>query len=351
MTSTQPQNKYEEYKKKALDRIEAILNKLNVQYKMNPTTVELLCPIHNSDTLGNSIIYLNTGVWICFSGGCHNIYGKTILDFISGVLAITKEKVVFKDVMDMIDGIGEVKPLLIKEKNVNIFKDEASKPVCSIPSRYFLAKGYSEEVLRSYEVGDCHTGIYAQRAVAPVRYINGEYMGFTARSHWAACKRCSFHHSKYDPCIKKDQEYHFMYKKWIHSKGLIKSKTLYGIHKFKTQNNLYAAGHSSSNAGKRIALVEGPACVWRLSSYSILGVASLGKDFNKTQAQMLRDLGIDTILFIPDNDEAGQEYKQRFIATYHKDFNIHIPTLTKKDVGEMSDEDIKKHILSKWEKI
>lgn len=338
----QYKNWYEEYKDKALNSIESVLESLKIEYSTRAENViDIACPIHGSDDVGHSIIYRNTGVWICFSGNCHADYGKSVLGLIKGTLEKSDLPSSWDDVKNLIDGAAPAGAITrpIKEYIApDLFKDEKSMPENITPSKYFMTRGYSKESLIYYGVGDAIKGVWYNRAIVPVRYVNGEYMGFSARIHWPECKECGYHHSKYETCLSKDHDFHFMYKKWYHSKGLQKSKTLYGIDKI-------------PNGTKKIALVEGPGDVWKLHDYGIKAVACLGKDFSRLRLDLLKSKGVERVLFIPDKDEAGEEFKNRFIEDYHSELDIFLPNLTNKDPSEMKDEDIKKYIVNKWEKI
>lgn len=328
---------YQKYTLLALSKIEAILSSLNIEYRLNTRGfAEIICPIHNSDKLGNSIIYLDTGVWLCFSGNCHHGHGKSILGLIKGVLKKNNQDDSFEAIKKIIDQEQQISNIILpQKKDLDLFKDEGTKPVCTIPSIFYLKKGYSEKTLIEYEVGDCYKGFCSNKAIVPVRYINNEYMGYSARSHWTECKSCGYYHSKYETCINKNYEFNFMHKKWYHCKGLQKSKTLYGINKVKGSN--------------KVAIVEGAGCVWKLADHNITAVACLGKDIDQYRIDLLKNLGVKKVLFIPDNDEAGKEFRNRFIMKFHDKLEIRLPKLTAKDVGEMSDEDIDKYIKSVWE--
>lgn len=334
-------NWYEEYRHKALDRLESILDVLKIEYGTRADNiVDIACPIHGSDDVGHSIIYRNSGVWLCFSGNCHCDYGKSVLGLIKGTLEKSNLPASWDDVKKIIDGAG-VGSIQRKAKEYippDLFKDERTMPESLVPSKYFLTRGYSRDSLIAYGVGDAVKGVWVNRAIVPVRYTKGEYMGFSARIHWPECKQCGYHHSKYETCISKDYDFHFMHKKWYHSKGLQKSQTLYGIDKV-------------PDGTKKIAIVEGPGDVWKLSDYGILTVACMGKDFSKLRLELLKSKGVEKVLFIADKDTAGEEFKNRFIDDYHSELDIFLPNLTSKDPSEMLDEDIKKCILKKWEKI
>ena len=52
-----------------------------------------------------------------------------------------------------------------------------------------------------------------------------------------------------------------------------------------------------------------------------------------------------------DNDEEGIKARKNFIRKYHTNYDLHPFTTTKKDVGEMSLEEIKDTIGKKWSKV
>lgn len=61
---------------------------------------------------------------------------------------------------------------------------------------------------------------------------------------------------------------------------------------------------------KKVVVVEGPRDCLRLLSRGIPAVAILGtKNFNKKKAMYLIGLGVDEILIMPDNDQAGLQMK------------------------------------------
>lgn len=332
-------SKFKEYKEIAIKKIEAILERLDIQYVLKRDYVEILCPAHNGSRLGNSIVYFDTGVWICFTKNCHKDHGASILSLIKVCLEKNAGKELsWGDVYNFIDSENRVSNIKItKPEERQIFFDEKLMPLKRVPSLYYIKRGYQESSLVEYEVGDCTSGFCANKAIVPIRYIGGQYMGYSARSHWKKCDQCNYYHSKYETCISKNHDFRATYNKWFHSKGLQKNKTLYGINKVKNTD--------------KVALVEGPGCVWKLYEHGIPAVSVLGKDIDKKRLQILKDIGIKNILFMPDNDDAGREFKQRFIKNFHNDIGIYVPKMTEKDVGEMSSEDIKRNIISRWERI
>ena len=325
-----------DYHDRALANIEGILERLKIDYDPSPHNhIDIICPIHGSDDMGNSIIYKDSGVWLCFSGNCHCDWGSGVLGLIRGTLKEDNWSKV-KEFIDSNDSGKIIVRAAQKEFSLeDMFKNLKELPPMVKPSKYYLKRGYKEDTLLRYGVGDCSSGPYSGKAIIPVHYIDGRYMGYSARSHFDSCPKCSFHHSAYTTCIPKSSKMKFLYGKFYHSKGLHKSRTLYGIDKIGTTN--------------KVAIVEGPGCVWKLDQFGIPAVACLGKDFSKLRLALLKRAGINKVLFMSDNDGAGKEFRTRFIKDYCNDLEIYFPQLTSKDVGEMSDEDIKNCVLRKWE--
>lgn len=331
---------YARYNQIAINNIENVLDKLNVEYRMRGDIVALKCPIHDSTKIGNSTIKLDCGIFKCWSGGCHETYGSSILGLIRGCLSKDlKEPVemqaVINFLMDPSFKLDNTRTVVTHNTDI-VYMDESKYPSVTIPSKYFVNRKFSPEILTKFKIGDTNTFPYNDRAVVPIRHDNGKLLGFSARSHFEKCPKCEYHHSRFQGCISDDYEYAHMFKKWIHSKGTQKSKTLYNI---------------ENTVGPKVAMVEGPSCVWRLDEFGIQAVACLGKTVSPYQMDLLKQKGVEKILFVSDNDDAGKEFKNSFVMNYYGKFDIYLPILTAKDISEMSTEDIKNNILKKWDKI
>jgi 5S rRNA maturation endonuclease (ribonuclease M5) len=274
----------------------------------------------------------------CWSRSCHQDVGNHFIDLIGWALSKKAgREVLIDEVCEWIDNPSfsekERSPIVVNDQPFN----KNDYPSIYKPSNYYSKRGFSSDILNKFGVGDSLYPPYKDRAIVPIKNKTGELMGFTARSIWEKCPHCEYYHSKYQVCISKDDKYAFMNKKWLHSKGLRVSSLLYNIENIKEN---------------KVAIVEGPSCVWRLDELGIPAVACLGKEFSKYRANLLKRMDIDKILFISDNDEAGNLFKKDFIKEYSKDFGIYLPTkMDKKDVSEMNVESIKMNILKVWEKI
>jgi len=323
----------------ALQRIENILNRLSIKWEQrSPQRINILCPVHNSTDLSSSCIYLTNGNYQCWSRGCNTSIGNNFLNLIRWSLSQNKEwQVNWEDVKAFIANEEVVSDRKIQDHiEEDIFYiDPAKYPPVSTPSKYYIDRGFTPEVLNRYGVGDCKTFPYHDRAIVPVNCPGGKLMGFSGRSHHEKCAKCEYYHSKYNICIKDDDEYKQFYSKWFHSSKMKKTKTLYGIDKCDLSHG-------------KIVLVEGPSCVWRLSEFMIPAAAVLGRTFNRSQADILKRNRVTKIFLISDEDVPGQEFKAKFIEEWYTEFEITVTKLPKKDVSEMTDEEIEKHIIERW---
>lgn len=330
-----------ELQKEALNRIEPILDALKIEWvQRNIGYINIICPVHGSADLSSSCIYLSNGTYKCWSRGCDENIGPNFIHLIKWALSSDSHEASWSDVSNFIEGESfEIKERSYQGKIDNspiILMDPCKYPSVTIPSKYYIDRGFSPEVLIKYGVGDTTQFPYASRSLVPVKTESGALMGFSGRSQHNKCPKCSFYHSRYETCIDKSYEFAHMYNKWFHSAGMKKSKTLYGISEVQSTN--------------KIAIIEGPSCVWKLYEVEIPAAAVLGKSFSSEQANILKRKGITSVFLLSDEDEAGAVFKKKFIEDWYTVFNISTTKLPKKDISEMSDEEIKE-LKRKWNKI
>lgn len=323
----------------ALNKIGPILDALNIEWvQRNDNFVNIICPVHGSEDLGSCCIYLSNGRYKCWSRGCDDKIGPNFIHLIKW--AISKNATAsWNDVESFIDGGNfEIKERAIKEyKDEEIQLMDACKyPTVTTPSKYYIDRGFSREVLIKYGVGDTVQFPYTNRALVPVHTEDGKLMGFSGRSHYKICPKCNHYHSKYESCIDKNYKYAHMYKKWFHSSKMKKTRTIYGIDKVRGTD--------------KIAIVEGPSCAWRLNETEIPAGAVLGKSFSRAQASILKSRGISKVFLLSDEDEAGKEFKSKFIGDWYNTFSITVTRLPKKDVSDMSFDELIE-LKEKWDKI
>ena len=86
--NTQIVNKIKEM---TIERLSEILDFLQIEYTDYGSYYSLCCPFHGSLKKDSVSIYKNTGMWSCWTGGCHEEYGRGIFDFTKAYLSILGE--------------------------------------------------------------------------------------------------------------------------------------------------------------------------------------------------------------------------------------------------------------------
>lgn len=320
------------------DKIPQLLNKLNIDFMEFENRIAFACPVHGGDNNEGACIFTDgtksKGNWVCWTHSCERDYGKNIIGFVRGVLSQKQGKEVnfYSAINYCLDFLNK-KAIDIKEekipesiynnvKMIEIFTRTPEKisldiprekviESLKIPSEYYIKRGYQPETLVAFDVGECYNPnrLMHNRAVAPVYDENFEYIGCVGRS--------------LDDSNKKY--------KWINSKGFKKSFYLYGI--WLTKPYVQKTG--------TIVLVEGQGDVWRLYEAGIRNCAGIfGADLSEDQLITLEKLGIMNVVILTDSDEAGQKAAQGIIQKGGRRFNYFTPKISKKDIGEMSIEDI-----------
>lgn len=327
---------YDRYDHRALERIESILENLNIEFIVNNGYIKFKCPIHDSQKITSGTIYLDTGIWQCHSDVCSEKHGNSLIKFIDAVLKKSDPSSTIFDAACFIDKQRKIETRPIIESRPITFLPESNHPEIILPSRYYIDRGISRDTLMAFNVGDGVSGVWKNKAIVPIYYKNGQYMGFTARSHFDECDKCKYHHEKYENCIDVSDDFAMMYKRWIHKKGTQISKTFYGIHKL---------------ADKKAVIVEGISCVWRLWENGMFGLGCCGTSFGRSKADLLHDAGVTKIIIAADKDDAGQKFTKKIVEKYYKEFSVFPVKLPEKDVSDMTDEQIESTIKTIWNKI
>ena len=349
---------------KLCDRIEDLLEHLDLDYKINSKFISMSCPIHGGDNNSALNLYYTgdsyRGNWKCRTHHCEEIFKSSIIGFIRGVLSNRNNNwskdgdpgCSFNDALNY--GMSflnlSLKDIKVnnKDKDKNIFvnnvkifnnKDNENKNQVirsnirknlQIPSKYFLNRNFSKEILDKYDVGDCYNENKEMfnRAVVPVYDIDHKYMvGCTGRSFFEKCDKCSAFHSGDCP----DSDSAWKYSKWKHNFG------------FKTQQHLYNYWYAKkyiANSGT-VILVESPGNVWKLEENGIHNSVGLfGANLTDRQKTILDMSGAMNIITIMDNDEAGKKAVKLIYDKCYKTYNIKNISLSKNDIADMTKEEI-----------
>jgi 5S rRNA maturation endonuclease (ribonuclease M5) len=357
------------------DDIENLLSSLGIDsYKMLDKMVIMSCPIHGGDNDSAFNLYHQgdtyRGNWKCRTHGCENTFKSSIIGFIRGCLSHEDgwqkpgdPVVSFQKALEFAIDFGKYNPShnkeskKIREKNnfVNTVKNITQEPATKtqsvprklvqkaldIPSKYFLQRGFSKEILIKYDVGDCigQGKEMSDRAVVPV-YDNDMtgMIGCSGRSIFPKCKECGCFHKENNKCPANQEKW--LQSKWRHSKN------------FKTQECLYNYWFAKDYIlkTKTAIIVESPGNVWRLEEAGIHNsVAIFGSSMGNKQKILLDTSGAMNIITIMDNDDAGQEAAKNIAAKCDRIYNIKNIKLSANDIAEMSLDQIKQEILPQLE--
>jgi 5S rRNA maturation endonuclease (ribonuclease M5) len=108
--------------------------------------------------------------------------------------------------------------------------------------------------------------------------------------------------------------------------GLPKSKVLFNLHRVKTSSKVY--------------IVESSFDVIRLDQCGFPAVATLGANVSNVQIDLLQKY-FNNIIVIADNDEAGGNMKSKIVERLGARVSVIQLDKEYKDIGDMSNEDIK----------
>jgi 5S rRNA maturation endonuclease (ribonuclease M5) len=314
--------------------IDILINHFGIDYHQDGDNIFMCCPIHEgSDNPHGLSISISRKQWRCWTRGCHEHNGTDIFSFIRGIME-KEGSVSFSSVLSLVCKIYNINSnncALEQEvhceselrKMVNIFNQKIEEDqYCNFDkiktsgvSKYFEARGFSSRTLKHFGIADCNdkaSKMY-QRSIVPVHSLEAEHIGFIARST-------------------KD----YILPKYIYSEGFKKSQHLYNHHR----------AINSGLSKSCLFIVEGQGDVWRLYEAGVENCVGLfGRDISRHQQSKLIRSGVTTLVILTDNDQAGRESKVNIKRSLGRMFDLRFPKMTKKDIGDMSTEQIKIDIL------
>tara|TARA_R110002020_G_scaffold194354_10_gene395172 strand:+ start:18175 stop:19236 length:1062 start_codon:yes stop_codon:yes gene_type:complete len=325
-----------------LENLPLLLDTLEIQYIEYPNRIAFPCPVHGGDNAEGCSIFTdgNTakGNWNCWTHSCEEDFTTNLFGFVRGVLSHRKgEKVSMFDAANFAlkflnTDLGDLKTYKLSEankdiklleiferepprENVGISREQILKSI-EIPSKYYINRGYSKEVLETFDVGLCikKNKPMSRRVVVPIYDEDYNYVGCIGRSTSEN-----------------------MQPKWLHSRGFRKSSYLYGLN---------VAKESIMNTQTAV-LVEGQGDVWRLHEAGITNAVGIfGASLSEDQLILLEKSGALNLVILTDTDEAGEKAAQQIVKRGGRRFNYHRPAISKKDVGEMTIQEIQEEILN-----
>lgn len=356
-----------------LDNIESLYDFFDVPFRQGSKLYCSPCFIHGGDNPTALNLYYNADYRVhfkCRTHRCEQYFGTSLLSMIRGGLSHIKygwtcegdQTVNFDETITFLlqrfniafnnlddsqafdtsqhDFCRIINSLLIDVETTptGISRDFYRNSV-QIPASYYIERGYSKEILDEYDVGLCTTPYkpLSDRIVIPIYAEDNEtIVGFTGRSRFEECSICKSYHDPNKECC--------YFPKWRHTKDFEKEKHLYN----------YGNAKPYIQKTGTIVLVESPGNVWRLEEAGIHNsVALLGIALNDAQQYLVDLSGALNVVIIMDNDanNAGQRAAEDIKKQLGRTYNVHIPNISKNDIGDMTVKEVNEEIRPLLEEI
>ena len=322
---------------KLSEHIPSLLEYFEIESIEYPNRHSFPCPIHGGDSPEGCSIFTDgdtaTGNWRCWTNQCEQDYQSNIFGFVRGVLSYREGRdlplnTVYDFCLDFLKldpsqievktgAKKEVKLLEIFDRKIerqipNISREQIQSTI-NIPAEYYIGRGYSEETLKTFDIGTCFAKNkpMSGRVVVPVYDEGYNYVGCVGRS------------------IKEHLK-----PKWLHSRGF-KKNVLYGL-------NIAKDKILETNTA---ILVEGQGDTWRMHEAGYENTVGIfGSSINEDQLILLEQSGALNLVILTDSDEAGNKAYQQIVKKCGRRFNYFRPEISQKDVGDMSIEQIQEQL-------
>lgn len=382
MNKTKKFRSYSQAKIKAVcdelcDNIDLLCDAFDLNCKHTNKMITMACPIHGGDNESALNLYYTgdsyRGNWVCRTHHCEKIFQPSIIGFLRGILSVQKNnwtkngdeiysfdatmetalQILNKNINDIkinhtniekknfIKNIQMISPAVTNTNNLP--SRHTVRKALEIPAKYYMQRGYSQNILDKYDIGFCHNHNKEMfdRVVVPIYDKDHNYMvGCSGRSIYEKCSKCSYYHNPTSECIK--HEYGWKYSKWKHNKDFKAKDHLY---------NLWFAKDYIIKTGIAI-IVESPGNVWRLEEAGIKNsVAIFGTSLGDRQKMLLDCSGAMSLLILLDNDEAGKIGAQQIYDKCYRTYNIKTLSIETNDIGDMTIESIQNTIKPQVEQM
>jgi len=252
----------------------------------------LQCPFHE-DTVDSCSINTEKGVWICFAGcGQGTLYG-----FLMKYLGISYEEATQKVLtntsvfnLNMFDGL---------------IAEDSTMPEVQFPFKegyvpeWIFDRGFNKPTLQKWGCGiDSENSL-----IIPIQDAVSRLVGWVRRRQ-------------------------YMTPKYLYSKGLKKSRVLFGQH--------LITDHTPF-----VCITEGTLDTMWLDQCGFSSVALLGASLSKAQEELTLGLQTEELVLCLDNDEAGQIGFQKAMACLSRSFVVSYIKLPReyKDVQDVRNSD------------
>lgn len=351
------------------NRIDSLFNELGVNVFKSFKLYYGACAVHggNNDSALNVYPHGHSapGYWKCNTRGCQDFFKKTLIGLVRGILShqkfdwtSPKDKFSYafdKTIKWCCDFVGQkFHEIKFTEEDVENNKfcqqvqtllDSGAERIIDkkltrkilrerliFPAKYFVQRGWSEQILDRYDVGLCvdKTKPMCNRAVVPVYDDDGSFIvGCTGRSVNPQCNGCGLFHPSAMKCDEITSKN--WWSKWRNSAGFDKELFLY---------NLSVAKPAIARQGKLI-LCEGPGDVWKLAMAGYNNaVAMLGASLSEAQQILIEKTAATHLIIVGDNDAAGDKLRDDVYERMNGLYKMTFPQYDGKDVGGLSVEQI-----------
>lgn len=292
-----------------------------------PRWIMARCPFHD-DRTPSFAMNSETGVWVCHSGSCGLRGG--LVDFLKGI-GMGRDKI--DALVDPLrEDLERHRTKMIQEaryrfKTGNPFMADRILPeailgVYDFKPNSLVSKGFDPKLLRSMDIGYDRK---QDRIIFPIRDVYGNLVGVSGR----ATKPGVEPRYKVYSGGATDSSGHWrtgdfgeLFDENFPGYKIDSREYLWNAHR------VYPALVRSKSAKQEpIIVVEGyKACVWMIQHGFRNTVAVMGSSMTKTQADLLRRLSSEIVLFL-DNDTAGRKATGRLGKWLAKSLDVSVCSL------------------------
>lgn len=293
------------------DRLEELLDQIGLDYfqRWERNVYRGPCVAHEGDG-PNMTVYTNGDEvpisWKCWSRNCEQEFTSSLVGLVRGALTAERgHKCTVREAMSFLRRFVNARPATSENRKPVRLKTDINTRPCGIrltreqvratldiPSRYYLERGYSAEILDRFDVGYSWK---KNRVIVPLYDDCGEMcVGYLGRTIYPECDSCNCYHQPGRNCPRV---------------GVLKWKLSDG---FKKQRYLYNYFNVSRCRLDVLLVTEGPGDVWRAAEAGISAVALLGVGCTEQQAERIASLGCKVLVAL-DNDQAGNKAAPRVL--------------------------------------
>jgi DNA primase len=261
----------------------------------------IFCPYHNNSRTPAGEVDKSSGLFYCFS--CQYITDLTQLVMTTTARTYfeaaryIKSKETLADLAYDIEKQLHEKPVYTQYDQVLIKRLNSQALESPRAMRYYEGRLITEDSVKKFSLGFSEK---QDMVTVPVHSPDGMEVGFVGRSIEG--------------------------KDFKNTPGLPKSKVLFNLHRVKTSSKVY--------------IVESSFDVIRLDQCGFPAVATLGANVSNVQIDLLQKY-FNNIMVIADNDEAGGNMKSKIVERLGARVSVIQLDKQYKDIGDMSNEDIK----------